>query len=272
MSWRLLLTAGSSTLLLAAGRLLLTLLSCRDGAGWCLFWRDAFGLWLAPAFGLIVLLDASGSAFWFPIATIFCSFAAAISSRIRRDCSRRSSPSNSSSSSAICSAALRFLSGVLYVGLWMNADCAGCSGCTGLLGRSGCSAPDNCWLIALPRLLRSSRTAGSIGRRGPACAALYSRVMAPNRRSSASTCSALRARASRAVSSSVCTCSGSPFLFTGVYDTSRNALAPIRSAASAVSLAFLAALVGYRLVEEHAPAIMTAACNRPSSWPGAAAH
>src|ERR1044071_8381702 len=58
MSFRLLLTAGSSILLLAAGggRLLLTLLSCRDGAGCCLFWRDAFGRWLASGIGLKFLL------------------------------------------------------------------------------------------------------------------------------------------------------------------------------------------------------------------------
>src|SRR3954464_10276078 len=82
MSWRLLLTARSSILLLAAGggRLLLTLLSCRDGAGCCLFWRDAFGRWLAPGFGVTVPLDAPGSAFLLPIATSLCSFAAGSSS------------------------------------------------------------------------------------------------------------------------------------------------------------------------------------------------
>src|SRR4051812_37836130 len=84
-----------------------------------------------------------------------------------------------------------------------------------------------------------------------------------------STCSALRARASRAVSSSVCTWSGSPFLVTGVYNTSRNALVPTLSAASAASLAFLATLAGPRLLDEDAPAIMTAACTWPSSPPGA---
>src|ERR1041385_1300163 len=124
MSLRLLLTAGSSSRLLAAGggQLLLTLLSCRDGAGCCLFWRDAFGRWLASGFGLTVPLDAPGPAFGFSIATSCCSFAAANNSRIRRICSRHSYPSNSSNSIAICSAAFKFLSGELYVGLWKNAD------------------------------------------------------------------------------------------------------------------------------------------------------
>src|SRR4051812_34135215 len=116
----------------------------------------------------------------------------------------------------------------------------------------------------------SSRTAGSIGQRGPACAALYSLVMAPNLRSSANTCSALQARVSRADSSSVCTWSGSPFLFTGVYITYRNALVPTCSAASAVSLALLAALDTPRLLDEDAPAIMTAARTRLSPPPDAA--
>src|ERR1041385_7855993 len=133
MSLRLLLTVGSSALLLAAGggRLLLTLLSCRDGAGCCLFWRNAFGRWLASGFGLTVPLDTPGPAFGFSIATSCCSFAAANNSRIRCIFSRHSSPSHSSNSIAICSAAFRFLSGVLYVGLWTNADCAGRAYCAG---------------------------------------------------------------------------------------------------------------------------------------------
>src|SRR3954469_5363093 len=136
MSFRLLYTAGSSTLLLAAGggRLLLTLLSCLDGAGCCLLWRDAFGHLLTSGIGLAVPLDASGLAFGSPIAASCCSFAVANRSRIRRFCWRCSSPSRSSSSLAICSAALRFLSGVLYAGLWTNADCAGCACCTGRAG------------------------------------------------------------------------------------------------------------------------------------------
>src|SRR3954463_4976945 len=68
-SLRLLLTAGSSTLLLATGgpRLLLTLLSCRD---WpcCLFGRDASGCWLASGIGPTILLDASGLAIGFSAA------------------------------------------------------------------------------------------------------------------------------------------------------------------------------------------------------------
>src|SRR3954469_19185460 len=74
-SLRLLLTTGSSTLLLAIGgpRLLLTLLSCRD---WpcCLFGRDASGCWLAAGIGLAVLLDASGLAIGFSTATSCYSF------------------------------------------------------------------------------------------------------------------------------------------------------------------------------------------------------
>src|SRR3954468_23313838 len=116
----------------------------------------------------------------------------------------------------------------------------------------------------------SSKTAGSIGRRGPACAALYSLVMAPSLRSSANTCSDLRARASHADSSLVCTWLGSPFLFTGVYNTSRNALVPTCSAASDASLALLAALSAPRLLDEDAPAIMTAARTRLSPPPDAA--
>src|SRR3954466_524729 len=87
-SFRLLLTAGSSALLLITGggaRLLLTLLSCRDWAG-CLFWRDAFGRWLATRIGPTVPLDASGLAIGFSAATSCCSFAAASSSHIRRVC------------------------------------------------------------------------------------------------------------------------------------------------------------------------------------------
>src|ERR1041385_4539249 len=56
----------------------------------------------------------------------------------------------------------------------------------------------------------------------------------------------------------------------GVYNTSRNALVPTLSAASAASLALLAALAAPRLLDEDAPAIMTAACTRPSSPLGAA--
>src|SRR3954466_3276865 len=87
-SLRLLLTVGSSILRLAAGggRLLLTLLSCRDGDGCCLFWRDAIGRWLASGIGLTVPLDTPGPAIGFSIATSCCSFAAASSSRIRRVC------------------------------------------------------------------------------------------------------------------------------------------------------------------------------------------
>src|SRR3954469_17267820 len=59
-------------------------------------------------------------------------------------------------------------------------------------------------------------------------------------------------------------------MFTGVYKMSRSALVPTLSAASAASLAFLAALAAPRLLDDDAPAIMTVACTRPSSPPGAA--
>src|ERR1041385_744200 len=59
-------------------------------------------------------------------------------------------------------------------------------------------------------------------------------------------------------------------MFTRVYRISRRVLLPTLSAASAASLAFLAALAAPRLLDEDAPSIMTAACTRPSSPPGAA--
>src|ERR1041384_1154622 len=59
-------------------------------------------------------------------------------------------------------------------------------------------------------------------------------------------------------------------MFTGVYKISCSPLVPTPSAASAASLAFLAALVAPWLLDAVVPAIMTAACTRPSSPPGAA--
>src|SRR3954469_7846072 len=58
-------------------------------------------------------------------------------------------------------------------------------------------------------------------------------------------------------------------MFTGVYNTSRKALVPTPSASSAASLAFLATLAAPWLLDSVVPTIITAACTRVSTPPGA---